>query len=68
MSYEVLLAFDIGVTDTVTSRKYFQALEKYNATGMGHERTMTSSMFIPGPLNIGELTRDLEGIAILSIR
>ena len=69
IKYEVEVAFDDRVADVVNQRTYFDALDKYDAVGMGHDRTGTSSMFILSekPLSIDELTKNLGDIEILRI-
>jgi hypothetical protein len=70
MNYKILVDFDDETADVVKSRTYFQALKKYDATSIGHEKTKTSSMFISSekPLNLEELSRDLENIGIFAVR
>jgi len=70
MNYEILVDFDNETADVVTLKTYFQALEKYDATGIGHKKTKTSSIFISSkkPLNLEELSKDLGNIKIFSVR
>lgn len=72
MRYEIIVDFDDSTADVVTSRTYYSVLEKYNAWGIGHEKTKTSSMFIKSekPLDLEALANDLarDDIKILSVR
>ena len=69
MRYEIHVELDDSCLDVVTSKTYHEFLDKYNALGVGHDRTQTSTIFLSSekPLDLEELARDLEGIPILSI-
>ena len=70
MDYKIDVGFYDDASDVGQIRTYYRALEKYDAKGIGHEKTRTSTMFLSSdkPLNIRQLTKDLEDIKILSVR
>lgn len=69
MAYEVHVDFDDERADIDTSKKYFDALRKYDAIGMGHEKTRTSSMFIESDkLDVKELKKGLGNILVISVK
>ena len=70
MDYEIIVDFDDKTADVVRSERYFSVMDKYNARGIGHEKTKTSSLFIPSEkrLDIGALIIDLGDIKILSVK
>jgi hypothetical protein len=70
MTYEITVDFYDEDSDVGKARRYSQILNKYDARGIGHERTRTSSMFISSekPLNLEQLAKDLGDIKILSVR
>jgi hypothetical protein len=69
MRIEVTVNLDDAIADVVTLRRYYDCLDKYEALGIGHEKTGTSTMIMKSgrSLDIGELTRDLGNIEILSV-
>jgi len=62
MRYEIDVEFDDGNCALHETKAYFAFLEKYDASGIGHERTGTSTIFIKGPLNMRQIRKDLDGI------
>ncbi len=63
---EVLVAFDDECADVVTSRRYFDMLDKYDALGIGHSDG-TSSMFLADKKDLTCLKRGLGDIKILDV-
>lgn len=59
--YEVLVKFDDRIGGSDTHKPYFKTMDKYNAMGIGHDRTSNSSLFIETtkPLNRTGLQREL---------
>ncbi len=67
--YEIAVDFDDEVASVGDSKTYFSVLDKYDALGIGHDRSGTSTMLISSEqsLNIDELAEDLEDIKILEV-
>ena len=70
MDYEIVVDFDDRAADVVKSQRYFEVLEKYDAKGIGNDKTKTSSMFVSSekPLDVKGLAKELGDIKILSVK
>jgi len=70
MNYEVRVGFDDRTADVVASKAYFYVLDKYDALGIGHEKTRTSTMFISSekPITLEGLAGELGDIPVLSVK
>lgn len=70
MRYEIDVNFDDETADVGREGVYFDVLSKYQASGIGHDKTKTSTITIRSekPLNVEQLARDLGDIKILNVR
>lgn len=69
MHYEIEVKFD-DVCASVSDRvRYFGIMDKYKATGIGHEKKGTSTLFIDSekPLNLEQIAAEFGDIKILSV-
>ena len=68
--YNVRVRFDDRTASACDAEAYSKALKKYDAVGVGHEKTGTSTIFVRSdrPINLKKLAEDLGAIKIIQVR
>lgn len=69
INYKLDVSFDDNTAGVVESKTDYNFLTKYDAIGVGHEKTKTSTIlfFLDKPLSKNILINDLENISLNSI-
>lgn len=67
MAYKVTVKFDDLDQDTIAHNIYFNALQKYDALGVGHDNGTSTMFILSDRLDRKKLVKDLGDLEIISI-